>query len=127
MPACRAARISHAIRRRKKIVQINKTGGAERGIWNILTVETFVKKEYHRKRCVPLEPAAEEVCHRQIPKPPLIFELPPPREAMVLKRPRIRLCDKYPARVGKVRVNTGKMETIPVWLVDPGFLPAGPT
>ena len=44
------------------------------------------------KRCVPLEPAAEEGCQANS-KPPLIFELPPAE---------------------------GRWGTIPVWLVDPG-------
>ena len=37
------------------------------------------------KRCVPLEPAAEEVCQANS-KPPLIFELPPAEGRMVLEK-----------------------------------------
>lgn len=71
------------------------------------------------KRCVPLEPAAEEVCQANS-KPPLIFELPPAEGRMVLEKAQDTPVYKYPARVGKVRVNTGRWGTIPVWLVDPG-------
>ena len=49
----------------------------------------------------------------------LIFELPPARR-MVLEKAQDTPVYKYPARVGKVRVNTGRWGTIPVWLVDPG-------
>ena len=71
------------------------------------------------KRCVPLEPAAEEVCQANS-KPPLIFELPPAEGRMVLEKAQDTPVYKYPARVGKVRVNTGRWGTIPVWLGGPG-------
>ena len=39
---------------------------------------------------------------------------------MVLEKAQDTPVYNYPARVGKVRVNTGRWGTIPVWLVDPG-------
>ena len=85
----------------------------------MLTVETVAKKEFHMKRCVPLEPEAEEVCQANS-KPPLIFELPLAEGRMVLEKAQDVPVYKYPARVSKVRVNTGRWGAIPVWLVDPG-------
>lgn len=75
------------------------------------------------KRCVPLEAEAEAVCEANS-KPPLIFELPPAQGRMVLEKAQDSPVYKYPAKVSRVSVNTGRWGTIPVYLVDPGNTPA---
>ena len=68
------------------------------------------------KRCVPLEAEAEAVCEANS-KPPLIFELPPAQGRMVLEKAQDSPVYKYPAKVSRVSVNTGRWGTIPVYLV----------
>lgn len=75
------------------------------------------------KRCVPLEAEAEAVCEANS-KPPLIFELPPAQGRMVLEKAQDSPVYKYPAKVSRVSVNTGRWGTIPVYLVDSGNTPA---
>ena len=72
------------------------------------------------KRCVPLEPAAEEVCQANS-KPPLIFELPLQRGKDGSGKGPGYACVQIsrPGRQGAGQYR--KMGTIPVWLVDPGF------
>lgn len=70
------------------------------------------------QRCVPLEPAAEEVCN-QSSVPPLIFQLPPREGREVLEKAQETPVYKYPAEISDVRIDTGKWGTIPVYFVMP--------
>lgn len=71
------------------------------------------------KRCVLLEPEAEAVCEANS-TPPLIFELPPEKGREVLERAQDAPVYMYPARAGRVNVDTGRWGVIPVYLVNPG-------
>ena len=70
------------------------------------------------KRCVPLEPAAEEVCN-QSAIPPLIFQLPPEQGRKVLEEAQNIPVYQYPARISSETVNTGRWGEIPVYFVVP--------
>lgn len=70
------------------------------------------------KRCVPLEPAAEEVSD-QSSVPPLIFQLPPEEGRKILEEAQSTAVYKYPADITSVAINTGKWGTIPVYFVMP--------
>lgn len=70
------------------------------------------------RRCVPLEPAAEEVC-RQSAIPPLIFQLPPKEGRQRLEDAQDAPVYKYPADIDSCQINTGKWGTIPVYFVSP--------
>lgn len=70
------------------------------------------------KRCVPLEPAAEEVCN-QSAVPPLIFQLPPEQGRKVLEEAQNMPVHQYPARISSEVVDTGEWGKIPVFFVEP--------
>lgn len=70
------------------------------------------------KRCVPLEPAAEEVCD-QSSNPPLIFQLPPAEGRMRLEEAQNTPVYKYPADISSGYIDTGRWGKIPVYFVMP--------
>ncbi|MDE5937475.1 MAG: alpha/beta hydrolase [Lachnospiraceae bacterium] len=70
------------------------------------------------KRCVPLEPAAEEVCN-QASVPPMIFQLPPEQGRKVLEKAQDAPVYKYPADISSACVNTEKWGSIPVYFIAP--------
>ncbi len=70
------------------------------------------------KRCVPLEPAAEEVCN-QSSVPPLIFQLPPEQGRRVLEEAQDTPVYKYPAEISSDCINTGIWGSIPVYFIVP--------
>ena len=70
------------------------------------------------KRCVPLEPAAEDVCN-QNSVPPLIFQMPPEQGRRVLEEAQDAPVYKYPADISWECVNTGKWGRIPVYFIAP--------
>lgn len=70
------------------------------------------------KRCIPLEPAAEDVCN-QSSVPPLIFQLPPEQGRKVLEELQDTPVYKYPADISSDCVNTGIWGSIPVYFIAP--------
>lgn len=70
------------------------------------------------KRCVPLEPAAEDVCNKSS-VPPLIFQLPPEQGRKVLEEAQDTPVYKYPANISSDCVNTGIWGSIPVYFITP--------
>ncbi len=70
------------------------------------------------KRCVPLEPAAEEVC-KESAVPPLIFQLPPNQGREILEKAQDMPVYKYPADISSTEVDCGKWGTVPVYFVMP--------
>ena len=70
------------------------------------------------KRCVPLEPAAEDVCN-QSSVPPLIFQLPPEQGRKVLEDAQDIPVYKYPANISYACINTGIWVSIPVYFIVP--------
>ena len=73
--------------------------------------------ENYMKRCVPLEPAAEEVCN-QNSIPPFIFQLPPDEGRMVLEKAQDTPVYKYPANICKTKAET-TWGRIPLYFVTP--------
>lgn len=70
------------------------------------------------RRCVPLEPAAEEVCN-QSAIPPLIFQLPPEQGRRRLEEAQDTPVYKYPAVISSEYIDTGKWGSIKVYYVMP--------
>ena len=70
------------------------------------------------KRCVPLDPAAEAVCH-QSSIPPLIFQLPPKQGRDVLEKAQDSPVCLYPADISTIEVDTGRWGAIPVYFAMP--------
>lgn len=70
------------------------------------------------KRCVLLEPAAEDVCN-QSSVPPLIFQLPPEQGRKVLEQAQDLPVYKYPANISSDCINTGIWGSIPVYFIVP--------
>ncbi len=70
------------------------------------------------KRCVPLEPAAEEVCN-QSSIPPLIFQLPPEQGRKVLEEIQSTPVYKYPANISSDCIDTEMWGSIPVYFIAP--------
>ncbi len=70
------------------------------------------------KRCVPLEPAAEDVCN-QSSVPPLIFHLPPEQGRRVLEEAQDTPVYKYPANISSDCIHTGMWRNIPVYFIAP--------
>ncbi len=70
------------------------------------------------KRCVVLEPAAEEVCN-QNSIPPLIFQIPPEEGRQKLEDAQSTPVYKYPANICVRQIDTGEWGTIPVYLATP--------
>lgn len=70
------------------------------------------------KRCVPLEPAAEEVCD-QNSVPPLIFQLPPEQVRIRLEEAQNAPVYKFPASITSDYIDTGRWREIPVYFVMP--------
>ncbi|MDE6567106.1 MAG: alpha/beta hydrolase [Lachnospiraceae bacterium] len=70
------------------------------------------------KRCVVLEPAAEEVCN-QNSIPPLIFQIPPEEGRQKLEDAQSTPVYKYPANICARQINTGGWGTIPVYFATP--------
>lgn len=70
------------------------------------------------KRCIPLEPAAEEVCC-QSSVPPLIFRLPPEQGRQALEKAQDTPVYKCPADISSAAVDCGKWGVIPVYFVVP--------
>lgn len=70
------------------------------------------------KRCVPLEPEAENVCN-QSSVPPLIFQLPPEQGRMMLEEAQDTPVYKYPADIYSECINTGMWGSIPVYFIAP--------
>lgn len=70
------------------------------------------------KRCIPLEPAAEEVC-RQSSIPPLIFQLPPKQGRERLEKAQDTPVYKYPTDISSSEIDCGKWGAIPVYFVAP--------
>ena len=77
-----------------------------------------MKGERRMKRCVPLEPAAEEICN-QSAVPPLIFQLPPEQGRRVLEEMQDTPVYQYPANISSACISTGKWGSIPVYFVVP--------
>lgn len=69
-------------------------------------------------RCVPLEPAAKELCE-QSSIPPLIFQLPPEEGRMRLEEAQNTPVYKYPADISSDYIDTGCRGKIPVYFVIP--------
>lgn len=70
------------------------------------------------KRCVPLEPAAEDVCNQSL-VPPLIFQLPPEQGRKVLEEAQDTPVYKYPANISSDCIDTGEWGSIPVYFIAP--------
>lgn len=70
------------------------------------------------KRCIPLEPATEDVC-TQSSIPPLIFQLPPDQGRIVLEKAQDMPVYKYPANISSEFINTGKWGNIPIYFIAP--------
>lgn len=70
------------------------------------------------KRCVRLEPAAEEVCN-QSAVPPLIFQLPPAQGRKILEDLQDAPVYKYPADVTSAEIDTEGWGVIPVYFIAP--------
>lgn len=70
------------------------------------------------KRCVPLEPAAEDVCNQSL-VPPLIFQLPPEQGRKVLEEAQDTPVYKYPADISSDCIDTGEWGSIPVYFIAP--------
>jgi len=70
------------------------------------------------KRCIPLEPAAEEICN-QGSIPPLIFQLPPEEGRRRLETVQNTPVYKYPADINVRQIDTGKWGIIPVYFIAP--------
>lgn len=70
------------------------------------------------KRCVPLEPAAENVCN-QSSVPPLIFQMPPEQGRRALEEMQDAPVYKYPANISSACINTGMWGSIPVYFIAP--------
>ncbi len=70
------------------------------------------------KRCIPLEPAAENVCS-QSSNPPLIFQLPPEQGRKVLEETQNAPVYKYPADISSECIDTGIWGNIPVYFIVP--------
>lgn len=70
------------------------------------------------KRCVPLEPAAEDVCN-QAAKPPMIFQLPPEQGRKVLEEAQNTPVYQYPADISSDCINTGNRGCVPVYFIAP--------
>lgn len=70
------------------------------------------------KRCVPLEPGAEDVCN-QSSVPPLIFQLPPEQGRRVLEDAQDTPVYKYPAEIFSDCINTGIWGSIPLYFIVP--------
>lgn len=70
------------------------------------------------KRCIPLEPAAEDVCNMNS-VPPLIFQLPPEQGRKILEQAQDTPVYKYPADISAASLDTGKWGSIPVYFIAP--------
>lgn len=70
------------------------------------------------KRCIPLEPAAEEVCN-QSSVPPLIFQIPPEEGRKRLEDTQNTPVYKYPADINVCQIDTGIWGSIPVYFIAP--------
>ncbi len=70
------------------------------------------------KRCIPLEPAAEEVC-RQSAIPPLIFQLPPKQGRERLEKSQDIPVYKFPAEISSAEIDCGEWGAIPMYFVVP--------
>lgn len=70
------------------------------------------------KRCVPLEPAAKEVCN-QSSVPPLIFQMPPDQGRRALEEAQDAPVFKFPADITWDCINTGTWGSIPVYFITP--------
>lgn len=70
------------------------------------------------RRCVPLEPAAEQVCIDNS-RPPLIFQLPPAQGRAVLDRAQDAPVAMYPAELASLQADTGPWGRICVYVVIP--------
>ncbi len=70
------------------------------------------------KRCVPLEPAANEVCDKSSVSP-LIFELPPQEGRKILEDAQNTEVYKYSANISCTDIDTGATGIIPVYFVSP--------
>lgn len=70
------------------------------------------------KRCIPLEPAAEEVCN-QSSEFPRIYQLPPKLGRQRLEEAQSTAVYMYPADIHARQVNTGRWGKVPVYFVMP--------
>lgn len=70
------------------------------------------------RRCVPLEPAAEEVCNKSA-VPPLIFQLPPEQGRRILEEAQDTPVYKYPAEISSEYIDTGNWGAVKVYFVMP--------
>lgn len=70
------------------------------------------------RRCLPLEPAAEEVCN-QSAIPPLIFQMPPEQGRRMLEEAQDAPVYKYPADISSEYIDTGNWGNIKVYFVMP--------
>lgn len=71
-----------------------------------------------RRRSVPLEPAAEEVCN-QSAVCPRIYQLPPKQGRRKLEEAQSAPVYKYPAEISTKNINTGKWGNVLVYFVKP--------
>lgn len=69
-------------------------------------------------RCIPLEPAAENVCI-QSSKPPLIFQLPPEQGRLVLEKAQDSPVFIYPARTTTLCLNLGQWGNMALHCIMP--------
>lgn len=70
------------------------------------------------KRCIPLEPAAENICN-QSAVPPLIFQVPPEQGRIRLEEIQNSPVYLYPADISDCEADTGKWGKIRVFFVAP--------
>lgn len=70
------------------------------------------------KRCVPLEPAAQQVCIENS-KPPLIFQLSPEDGRAALNAAQDAPVSMYPASIARLTADTGRWGTIPIYVITP--------
>lgn len=70
------------------------------------------------KRCVILEPEAEEVCNASA-IPPKIYQLPPQEGREVLEKAQDTPVFMHPAKIDSMRIDTGKWGEIPLYMVSP--------
>lgn len=70
------------------------------------------------KRCVPLEPAAEEVCNQSAAYP-RIYQIPPKQGRKRLEEAQSTPVYKYPADISTEQVDTGRWGRVRVYFVRP--------
>ena len=83
---------------------------------NIINSDTI--QEVTMKRCVILEPEAEQVCNASA-IPPKIYQLPPQEGREVLEKAQDTPVFMYPAKIDSMKIDTGNWGEIPLYMVSP--------